>query len=126
VSPRDLLTWTIVAAVSPSAACGDRPNERPPLYAPTPTRADAAGPIVPPVYLRVVADRRAALERATDAAWTVVCEDPCNGYVPAFGAYRIALRDRQVWSAPFTLPGGPGTAVVLKVDADGKVWSAGK
>jgi hypothetical protein len=64
------------------------------------------------------------LERATDADWATVCEDPCNGYVPAFGTYGVALRERQVWSAPFTLHGPPGTAGLLEVDEDRTVWGA--
>ena len=28
----------------------------------------------------------------TDSDWKDVCEAPCDGYVPAFGSYRVSLR----------------------------------
>jgi hypothetical protein len=87
------------------------------------TRADrAAGSRVPPVYVRVVAPDQTVLQRATDDGWDEVCEAPCDGYVPAFGSYRVVIRN-DLASAGFTLPGPPGTAVTLKVEDDARVWT---
>ena len=97
-------------------ACGARPA---PVYTPAPTSADALGPAVPPVYLHLVANEGTALERATDDGWATVCASPCDGYVPARGTYRVALPEEH--SAPFTLPGSPGTSVTLSVDDEGTV-----
>lgn len=91
-------------------------------YTPAPARTDALGPAVPPVYVHLVANERTLLQRSTDDDWAEVCQAPCDGYVPAFGTYRILTSERAP-SASFTLPGPPGTSVALKVDDDGTVWT---
>jgi len=105
-----------------SAACSGGAGPRPPVYSPAPTAADRAGPVVPPVYMHVVAGGGAVLERKTDDDWSPVCTAPCDGYVPAFGRYRITTPGRDP-SPAFTLPGPPGTRVALAVDDDGRVWT---
>jgi hypothetical protein len=92
------------------------------VYTPAPTKADVAGPVVPPVYVHLAASKGTALERATENDWSHVCNAPCDGYVPAFGTYRVAEADEH-HSAPFTLPGPPGTRIALKVDDEGNVWT---
>ncbi len=109
-------------AVPLLAACGSSPRGPPPIYSPTPTKADTVGPAFPPIYLRLDARDGLVLQRATDDDWADVCASPCEGYVPALGAYRVLLRDKRV-SSPFTLPGPPGTWVTLSVDGDGRVWT---
>jgi hypothetical protein len=72
--------------------------------------------------MHLVASTGAVLERKTDDDWAEVCTAPCDGYVPAFGAYRVSRPDGEP-TAPFTLPGPPGTSVALKLDDDGTVWT---
>jgi hypothetical protein len=76
------------------------------------------------VYAHVEANEGAILQRLStgDGDWKDVCAVPCDGYVPAFGSYRISSLDRAP-SAPFTLPGPPGTGVALERDSDGNVWT---
>jgi hypothetical protein len=105
------------------AGCGHAPP--PPtarVYTPARTKADLATGDVPPVYVRLASASAAVLERATDDGWGDVCAAPCDGYVPAFGRYRVARAGHDP-SAAFTLPGPPGTWVTLKVDDDGYVWT---
>ncbi|HWZ88110.1 MAG TPA: hypothetical protein VNW92_04650 [Polyangiaceae bacterium] len=78
-------------------------------------------PAVPPVYVHLVTATSAALDRATDDGWVHICATPCDGYVPAFGNYRVSIPNQA--SPAFTLPGPPGGAVSLKVDDDGTVWT---
>jgi hypothetical protein len=54
--------------------------------------------------------------------WKDVCSAPCDGWVPAFGSYRVSRPD-QPPTEPFTLPGPPGTSVALKADDEGNVWT---
>ncbi|MGH7282175.1 MAG: hypothetical protein ACRELY_11665, partial [Polyangiaceae bacterium] len=110
----------VCAAVS-CVACAGASAAPPRVYTPVPTRADAVGPVVPPVYVHLVGSEDSTLMRATDDGWTNVCAFPCDGYVPAFGSYRVAVVDRP--SRAFTLPAPPGTWVSLRVDDDAKVWT---
>jgi hypothetical protein len=132
VAPRAFLLRFLAPAVL--AACGGSASPAAsPIYSPPLTKADAEGPAVPPVYLRLAAPDRSVLERAADDSghtghtghagqWAFVCSSPCDGYVPALGSYRVSLPDRRV-SFPFTLPGPPGTWVTLAVDGEGRVWT---
>lgn len=101
--------------------CAQRSSLPPRVYTPIPTRADTFGPAVPPVYVHLVGAEDSTLERATDDGWTDVCSFPCDGYVPAFGSYRVAVVDTP--SRAFTLPGPPGTWVSLRIDRDATVWT---
>ena len=114
--------FAVAAGCLLCAACGGSAVQRAPVYSPAPTTADRVGPVVPPVYLHLAASTGAVLERKTDDDWAAVCSVPCDGYVPAFGAYRVSL-PRLEPTAAFTLPGPPGTRVALKVDDDGTVWT---
>jgi hypothetical protein len=126
--PRSGFARVLLAAVSlvplciACAGCGVEPVTPPPVYPAVPTRADAAGPVVPPVLVRLVAVEGTLLERSTDADWAGICWAPCNGYVPAFGACRVVSPEHAA-SPPFTLPGPPGTSVALAVDEEGRVWT---
>jgi hypothetical protein len=121
--PRFVRSFVLPGVITMAiAACGHAPPRAARVYTPTPTRADSTGPVVPPVYVHIAANDGVLLERATDDDWTNVCAAPCDGYVPAYGRYRIAIPGREP-SPPFTLPGPPGTRVALKVDDDGNVWT---
>jgi hypothetical protein len=115
-----LLASCVVGALC--SGCGGAAHRAPPVYAPTPTKADAAGPVVPPVYLHLVAHDGTVLQRESEDGWADVCVAPCNGYVPAFGSYRVSLADTEP-SHAFTMPGPPGTSISLKVDGEGTVWT---
>ncbi len=119
-SPSGLLAISLLGIFC--AGCGHAPPTPPRVYTPVPTKADSLGPAVPPVYVHLVAKQGTVLERSTDDDWADVCVAPCDGYVPAFGTYRVSLPD-QGPSSVFTLPGPPGTLVALKVDDDGTVWT---
>jgi hypothetical protein len=116
-------TLTVAASLAGAlcAGCAGPDYRADPIYPFVPTKADAAGPNVPPVYVHVVGSDGTKLERADDDGWQSVCKTPCDGYVPALGTYRIAFPDDH--SAPFTMPGSPGTRIVLKVDDDTTVWT---
>jgi hypothetical protein len=108
-----------------AAACGCATEAtQPRVYTAVADDMPPTGPAVPPVYVQLVADTGAVLQRLStrDGDWRDVCTQPCDGYVPAFGSYRISLTDHEP-TAPFTLPGPPGTSVVLKADEDGRVWT---
>jgi hypothetical protein len=105
-----------------AAGCAHAPPPPARVYTPAPTKADAMGPVVPPVYMHLVADEQTVLERASDDGWAAVCLAPCNGYVPAFGNYRASVPGKDP-TPPFTLPAPPGTHVALKVDGEGQVWT---
>jgi streptogramin lyase len=74
------------------------------------------------MYIHLAAGQSAVLERATDDGWAQTCVAPCDGYVAAFGNYRVSIPNHAP-SPAFTLPGPPGSAVSLKVDDDGTVWT---
>jgi hypothetical protein len=124
------------AFVAPSSACGSPRQARPPVYPAAGSQAEETGPAVPPVYLRVSAPEGTMLQRLStgDWDWKDVCWAPCNGYVPAYGSYRLTMRTRPpsaeytlpggpATTAQFTLPGPPGTSVALAVDDRGQVWT---
>lgn len=120
MSLRAFLPWLLAPTL---LACrGAATSAGSPIYSPPTTRADAHAPSVQPVYLRLVAPDRSALERATDDQWAYVCSSPCDGWVPTLGSYRVVLPDQRV-SSPFSLPAPPGTWLTLAVDGDGRVWT---
>jgi hypothetical protein len=120
-SARLVLQVVFFLAAGVCGGCGGaRLPATAPVYRVAPTHADLAGPVVSPIYMHMVG-AEAALERAADVGWVRVCDSPCEGYVPASGTYRVAVPDEH--SAPFTMPGSPGTGVTLKVDDDATVWT---
>jgi hypothetical protein len=121
--PSGRLTLFLLTALA--AACGGhRDVARPPVYAPPLAQGEATGPVVAPIYVHLAAESGSILQRSgvSGAEWVDVCASPCNGYIPAFGSYRVAVPRRDPTS-PFTLPGGPGTSIAVKVDDDGHVWT---
>jgi hypothetical protein len=120
-----------------SAACGGSAQQVPaPVYPAAGSEAEETGPAVPPVYLRVSAPEGTMLQRLStgDWDWKDVCWAPCNGYVPAYGSYRLTVRmlppsaeytlpGGPATTAQFTLPGPPGTSVAIAVDDRGQVWT---
>jgi hypothetical protein len=120
---RLLVAWAL-AAIGAAGCGGATAATQPRMYTAVADDAPPAGPAVPPVYVHLVADRGAVLQRLStrDDDWKDVCTAPCDGYVPAFGSYRVSITERAP-TAPFTLPGPPGTSVALKADDDGNVWT---
>ena len=120
-----VIRWFTVCSLAVSTGCAAR-SSSPPVFTASPDEAPIAGPAVPPVYLHLVADEGSAFERSSirdgQTAWDALCSAPCDGYVPAFGSYRVETRGHGPTPA-FTLPGPPGTRIVLKVDDDGRVWT---
>src|SRR5579884_866754 len=112
------LAASCVACTGAGASAGTR------TYTAVAAGEPPAGPSVPPVYVHLAAARGAVLQRLSprDDDWKDVCTAPCDGWVPAYGSYRVSTHDREPTDA-FTLPGPPGTSVALAADDDGKVWT---
>jgi hypothetical protein len=118
-----LLSVCPLAVLSAVCACGGS-AARPPVYTAVADDMPAMGPAVPPVYMHLKTNEGDVLQRLStrDEDWKNVCTAPCDGYVPAYGSYRVS-RANGSSTEPFTLPGPPGTSVALKVDDEGRVWT---
>ena len=96
------------AFVALTASCASAPRE------------SAVKATEPWVYLHLVSDRAAVLQRLMDDEWTSVCPAPCHSAVPTSGRFRILA---DVPSQPFSIPGATGSTVTLRMDADGHVYT---
>jgi hypothetical protein len=137
IASRVSILCLAMSFVAVSSACGGSSQPvPPPVYPVAGSQAEEAGPAVPPVYLHVRAPEGTMLQRlsAGDWDWKDVCWAPCDGYVPAYGSYRLTVRmlppsaeytlpGGPATTAQFTLPGPPGTSVSLAVDENGQVWT---
>lgn len=86
-----------------------------------PAPRSAVNPAEPWVYLHLTGNRGATLQRLMDDDWTDICRVPCRGAIPASGRFRIVAASAP--SQPFSMPGSTGSAVTLRAEDDGRVYT---
>lgn len=80
----------------------------------------AVNPADPWVYLHLTGSKGATLQRLMDDDWVGICRVPCSGAIPASGKFRVVA---STPSPPFSMPGSTGSAVTLRADEDGRVYT---
>jgi hypothetical protein len=96
--------WFCLVLAVLVAGCGAAPNR------------SAVKPNEPWVYLHLIGQRDALLQRKMDDDWIDICRVPCKGAIPATGHFRLVANEP---GRPFTLPGATGSTVTLRAEADG-------